>query len=208
MMRKTLLTCVPAVLCCLPLMAQTPAPPRDVNVVNTPTVQLAGTSTVQVSGTTNVRVQNDSASPVPVQDVSQPKRTPFQAAAQSSDPFPFAGGDPVTLAISVPAGKKLTIEQISARAEFGFSSPTPTPFALFTLTTTVAGVSVEHFLDVPQAFTFQCSGCDLSHSRDVVSQQVKLYADAGTTVLLTAQPGSGRGISVGFAISGYLEDAP
>ena len=110
----------------------------------------------------------------------------------------------------MPAGKKLTIEHVSARAEFGFSSPIPTPFALFTLTTTVAGVSVEHFLDVPQAFSFQCSGCDLAHSKDMVSQQVKFYADAGSTVQLIAQPVSqtGRGIGVGFAVSGYLEDAP
>src|SRR5215471_10881352 len=99
MIRKTMQSSLFALLFCAQLMAQTttttnsPAaptkPPSDVNVVNTPsvnvvntpTVQLAGTSTVQVSGTTNVHVQNDSTSPVVVQDVSTPKRTPFQANA-------------------------------------------------------------------------------------------------------------------------------
>src|SRR6476659_4564903 len=98
MIRKTRQSSLFVLLFCAQLMAQTtttttdaPAAPAkplaDVNVVNTPTVQLAGTSTVQVSGTTNVHVQNDSTAPVIVQDVSTPKRTPFQAnAAFSAQP--------------------------------------------------------------------------------------------------------------------------
>src|SRR6478736_2848071 len=108
MIRKTMQSSLFVLLFCAQLMAQTtttttaaPAkPPADVNVVNTPTVQLAGTSTVQVSGTTNVHVQNDSTAPVIVQDVSTPKRTPFQANATfSAQPFTDNGTATGTIAV-------------------------------------------------------------------------------------------------------------
>ena len=169
MIRKTLLSSFIAVLFCAQLMAQAAPtqgpptkPPDDVNVVNTPsvnvvktpTVQLAGTSTVQVSGTTNVHVQNDSTTPVVAQDVSTPKRTPFQA--QPGFPaLPFIGDNPVVESITVPAGKRLVIEHVSARAVLPFQAQSA--FVYFSLTTTVAGVTVDHSLNVPQIFI--CSSC-------------------------------------------------
>jgi hypothetical protein len=188
-----------------------PKPATDVNVVNTPTVQLAGTSTVQVSGTTNVKVQNDSTSPIPVQDVSGKKRVPFQIN-QSFPPTPFA--DPTqfeaSVPVTVPAGKKLTIEHVSVRAETPFGAQTPT--FVFSISTTVGGVTVRHFLDVPQAFAFGCGGClNGTHSYNLVSQEMKLYADPGPTIQVIAQfiqPGNGNTFDINFAISGFLEDAP
>ena len=176
----------------------------SVNVVNTPTVQLAGTSTVQINGTTNVKVQNDSASPVPVQDVSKPKRTPYQIN-QNFGPLPFVNNNPVSLAVTVPAGKRLTIEHVSARAQADVGAQTPV--VLFSISTTVAGVSVEHFLNVPQVFIFNSAGTQQSHH--VISQAMKLSSDPGPTVqviALTTSPG--HTIDVNVAIAGYLEDAP
>jgi hypothetical protein len=221
MIRKTLLSSLFVVLCCAQLMAQAAPPsapptkaPNDVNVVNTPsvnvvntpTVQLAGTSTVQVSGTTNVHVQNDSTTPVVVQDVSTPKRTPFQA--QPGFPaLPFIGDNPVVESITVPAGKRLVIEHVSARAVLPFQSQSS--FVYFSVSTTVAGVTVDHSLNVPQ--TFICSSCTpTGGSINAVSQETKFYADGGTTVQAVAQGvgGSAEAIDIKFAISGYLEDAP
>jgi hypothetical protein len=207
MMKKTVLTCVLAVLSDIQMAAQG-ATAKDVNVVNTPTVQLAGTSTVQVSGTTNVRVQNDSTAPVPVQDISKPKQTPFQSS-QNFGPFPFATGNTtVSVAVLVPSGKRLVIEQISAQASNSFT--TQNSFVQFTVSTTVAGVSVQHFLEAPQVFNFTCQTCDnQNQSHNVLSQQVKFYADAGSTVQLTAMAeiATGGVTDVNFVISGYLEDA-
>src|SRR5262249_37035469 len=173
---------------------------------NTPTVQLAGTSTVQVSGTTNVKVQNDSSAPVPVQDVSKPKQTPFQVN-QNFGATPFADGTRVSALITVPAGKRLVIEHVSARAQTPVGNPTPV--VLFSISTTLGGVSVEHFLNVPQGFVFNCSNCPngvLTH--DVVSQEIKLYSDAGPTVQLTVLSAfqSGQTYDINVAITGYLED--
>lgn len=221
MIRKTLLSSLLAVLLCAQLVAQTAPPtappikpPDDVNVVNTPsvnvvntpTVQLAGTSTVQVSGTTNVHVQNDSTTPVVVQDVSTPRRTPFQA--QPAFPaVPFIGDNPVLESIKVPAGQRLVIEHVSARAVLPFQGQSPVVY--FSISTTVAGVTVDHSLNVPQNFI--CTACaSPGGSLNVVSQETKFYADAGTTVQLAAQAvgGSAEAIDIKFAISGYLEDAP
>ena len=223
MIRKTLLSSLFAVLLCAQLMAQdappsaAPTKPPDdvnvvntpsVNVVNTPTVQLAGTSTVQVSGTTNVHVQNDSTTPVVVQDVSTPKRTPFQAAPGFPMP-PFLDNNPISSSIAVPAGKRLVIEHVSARAVLSFGAQTP--FVFFSISTTVAGVTVEHVLNVPQVFLFNCGSCGgATEAINSISQEMKLYADAGTTVQATAFSFSitGSPIDLNFAISGYLEDAP
>jgi len=212
MIRKTLLSSLFAVLFCAQLMAQAAPPPppptkaQDVNVVNTPTVQLAGTSTVQVSGTTNVHVQNDSTAPVVVQDVSTPKRTPFQA--QPGFPaLPFIGVNPVVEPITVPAGKRLVIEHVSARAVLPFQAQSA--FVYFSISTTAGGVTVEHSLDVPQTFT--CGSCTSTGGTiNAMSQETKFYADGGTTVQAVVQGagGSAEAIDIKFAISGYLEDAP
>lgn len=215
MIRKTVVLSVLVVLSAASLIAQnTAAKVADsvnvvntpsVNVVNTPTVQLAGTSTVQVSGTTNVKVQNDSSAPVPVQDVSKPKQTPFQVN-QNLGPSPFLNNNPASVAITVPAGKRLVIEHVSARAQAPF--PAQTPVVLFSISTTVAGVSVEHFLDLPQVFNF--NNANGAQSQHVVSKAMKLFSDSGATIQVTALAigQTGQAIDVNFAISGYLEDVP
>src|SRR5437899_11619632 len=85
-------------------IAQAAPSPTNVNVVNTP----------------NVNVVNTTASPVPVRDVDNPARQPFQAEAMGG----FADGASTTGDIpigAVPAGKRLVIEHVSA---FGRMLPT------------------------------------------------------------------------------------
>ncbi len=179
----------------------------SVNVVNTPTVQLSGTSSVQVSGTTNVHVQNDSTAPVIVQDVSAPKRTPFQASATFPDQ-PFTDSGTATGTIAVPAGKRLVIEHVSGRGVVPIRDTDP--YFYFTISTTVGGVSIEHPMDVPKPFNFQCGGClNGVNSVHAISQEMKLYADPGSTIQISVLAFNpiGNIISISFAVSGYLEDA-
>src|SRR5439155_10253743 len=76
--------------------APSPPSPTNVNVVNTP----------------NVNVVNTTASPVPVRDVDNPARQPFQAQVVGgfADGAATTGDIPIT---TVPAGKLLVIEHVS-----------------------------------------------------------------------------------------------
>src|SRR5216117_2665883 len=90
MKTKLFLLLTPILLACFALLpiAQAAPSPSNVNVVNTP------------------------ASPVPVRDVDNPARQPFQAEAVGG----FADGASTTgdiLITTVPAGKLLVIEHVS-----------------------------------------------------------------------------------------------
>jgi hypothetical protein len=120
------------------------------------------------------------ASPLMVRDLDNPARQPFQVEL-----------DQTTFAFSVPAGKRLVIEFVSARAN---SAP---GFSLLSINvvTTVGGVTLQHpFVPV---FVGK-NGVDNSYT---VSQPTRLYADPGTTVDITL--GSGTVI-----LSGYFVDVP
>src|SRR6266581_8083891 len=98
MKTKLCLLLIPLVLACFALLpiAQASPSPSNVNVVNTP----------------NVNVVNTTASPVSVRDVDNPARQPFHAEAVGG----FADGASVTGGIlipTVPAGKRLVIEHVS-----------------------------------------------------------------------------------------------
>src|SRR5207244_13410198 len=98
MKTKLCLLLTPILLSCFALLpiARAAPSPSNVNVVNTP----------------NVNVVNTPASPVPVRDVDNPARQPFQAEVVGG----FADGasttDEVTIT-TVPAGKLLIIEHVS-----------------------------------------------------------------------------------------------
>src|SRR5438445_1232922 len=98
MKTKLFLLLTPILLSCFALLpiAQAAPSPSNVNVVNTP----------------NVNVVNTPASPVPVRDVDNPARQPFQAQVVGG----FADGASTTGDITiatVPAGKRLVIEHVS-----------------------------------------------------------------------------------------------
>src|SRR5207244_995932 len=101
MKTKLFLLLTPILLSCFALLpiAQAAPSPSNVNVVNTP----------------NVNVVNTTASPVPIRDVDNPARQPFHAEAVGE----FADGASITGGIlipTVPAGKRLVIEHLSAFA--------------------------------------------------------------------------------------------
>ena len=92
-----------------------------VNVGNTPTVNLASGSSVGLDPSNNtVQLGNTMANPVPVRDVDNPARQPFQKGT-----FYFLNdgeSSKGTTLFFVPFGKRLVIEQVStfaAGAEVG-----------------------------------------------------------------------------------------
>lgn len=145
---------------------------KDVNVVNTPTVQ------AQQAGDWAVSI-----------DAS---REPFQHELRFTTPDGFSE---FTDQFTVPAGKRLVLEQVSAVA----APPVGQIVRYFSLRTTANGVFAFH--TVPAAFNgfVDFTGC----------QQVRLYADAGTDVKLSSPRSAGTGSFLTVAtVSGYLIPMP
>ena len=170
------------------------APPaRDVIVVNTP---------LPVTGT--VSVSNLGSNPLPVRDVDNPARQPFQATLEE----PPVGAPPRV--VTVPAGKRLVIEYVSANVIAGdLQCGAPPRYAL---TTTAAGVAQAHFF-YPE-FTGNVGSAGNVSRRYGLSQQTRIYADPNTQLALDIGVDSfpvcsflnlGIGES-GLHISGHLVD--
>ncbi len=153
-------------------------PPKPVNVVNTPTVQ----------------VSNPAGAPVPVRDVDNPARqtvhTNVFCLANS-----MIGCDETIY--TVPAGKRLVIEYASMVAEIPVGQ-----VASWTISTFVGGRLERHrFPQTPPSVAFNNVNATES------GQQVRIYADPGTNVKAGGIPNSGSGPFT-FTISGHLVDVP
>ncbi len=154
-------------------------------------VQTGFTAPPPPPGPTPVTVVNGTATPVPVTDVDNPARQPFQ------HPFNFTfdptqGGNGTTFV--VPSGKRLVIEYASATIGLERGAIVDVLVA-----TTVNGVEGQHHL-IPTPMG-PAWGFPLSY---LVSKDLRVYADAGTTVSFgMTDTISGAGISFG-TISGYL----
>lgn len=155
---------------------------KDVNVVNTPTVlaQQSGTWDVGITGTPSVR------------DLDEPSRQPYQRTGG----LDFAvGQDITTTEFVVPVNKRLVIEYVSARITVS------EPIFWFSVKTSAGSAQATHFF-VPMALP-NASGLH------IVSQQTRLYANPGSTVIIEARRVNdfdldARSGLTGF--SGYLVD--
>lgn len=190
----------------------------NVNVVNTPanpvpvtgSVSVTGAVTGTVTGTvgltpgTSVLVGNPVTNPVRVRNVNDAIQ-PVQA--QASCLITTLGCLPTIY--TVPAGKRLVIEYASMRVCI-----LPGQSATLSIATQVGDQAVFHYLNGtppaagPGTFAIGCNS-SLPSSEVAVGEQVKIYADAGTTVVLTGSRNSTTGsASFQFSISGYLVDVP
>ena len=129
----------------------------------------------------NVTVVN---TPLPVMDVDNPARQPFQA----------------TVPFTVPAGKRLVIEYLSAAAR---TSSTCRLLSV-TLYTRVNGQEEP----LIHTFTPVLTGGDTANNFYTVSQQTRIYADPLSLVFdgfssLPCEPSITRPV-----VSGYLVDVP
>jgi hypothetical protein len=145
---------------------------KDVNVVNTPTVQS------QQSGDWSVNIDKT--------------REPFQRSVVFTTP---AGFSQFFGEFTVPEGKRLVIEQVSAIS----LPPSGQIVRNYVLITTVDGALAFH--TIPSTFN--------GFADFVGCQQVRVYADGGTLVKLGAARDTSTGSyeTVG-AVSGYLIPMP
>jgi hypothetical protein len=182
------LTLIVALLVITTGVGNSAAPTQNVNVVNTPSVGIAGTPTVQVG--------NTPTSPVPVGNVND-ARNPFQRRVA----FDIVGTTQGDAGIIVPAGKRLVIEHISARAQG------PVGVKYFGSIQVVAWPGEQqaiHYL----VFNFQGTFGDVDEY--TASQPLRAYADVNVppatfTVTRSDITGSSH---IEMDISGYLVDVP
>jgi hypothetical protein len=155
-----------------------------------------------------VKVVNTTSEPVPtvaqgttlVRSADEPARQPFQ---QQWNVF-FSTGETVkTAGVTVPTGKRLVIEYASLRAQLPVGQRLG-----FQVETRLNGF--DGFHSVPTTFLGGFNGVGGPDDEVVAGQDVRLYADPGTTVavILRRLDGTTDPASVFPVISGHLVDLP
>src|SRR5438309_2275979 len=117
-----------------------------------------------------VTVTNSPSSPVPVQDVDNAARQPFQTATTITNAFNPSG---FTITV-VPSGKRLIIEFVSASC---------TPTGAGTVVPNPLNITTQHPFFIPLT-----PGKTVGTA--VASQLTRIYAEPGTKVNLTVYPAS------------------
>jgi hypothetical protein len=151
----------------------------DVNVVNTPNINVVNTPTVR--------------------DADNPTRQPFQTGTglHMDQGVGETGFDFTT----VPAGKRLIIDYVSV---FGIM---PTGEKL--VSAEILLIQPDHVSYLQSFFRISAQGADYFGDYFVASDQVRLYADPGTTVRAHVRRDDASGAAqVSFLISGHFVDLP
>ena len=203
-----------ALLLAVPLQAA--QPPQEVKVINTPaeavpvavqgtpsvtvlgttSVAVQGTPSVTVQGTPSVTVGNTLSQPVPTRSVDNPARQPVQRTGLviigTADQI-----EEQTL-YTVPAGKRLVIEEASVRAQLfaGVSQ------AMVFLRSNGGGFG-GHYVPLTSVGALDGFGTVL-----VGTELLRGYADAGTAVdvSVTINTASGSGGRFEITLTGHLVD--
>ena len=139
-------------------------------------------------------ITNDAGHPVPVVDVGTP--------APAAEPFQHEVSSFVqaSLSLPVPEGKRLVIEFYSGTA----ATRVPCTMAAMRIRTDVSEGSMQHsLLAVPVA-----EGEPSEFNHYTISQQVRLYADPGTSVQFAAATLPGCAADFGGVVSGFFIDVP
>ena len=182
--------------------------PADVNVVNTPSVNVSNTAANPVQVTGSVIVSNsptvriDTTNPLPVRDVDNPARQPFVFFVDSPLNHWFSTAPNIILEFSVPSGKRLVIEQLSIEADL---TPSASQKMRGVVRSSVGGLFHDY------AFTGTDSGQDGNFEDFIASAQMRSYADSGTTVQIFVTRNDTSGGSLDKAeinLSGYLINMP
>jgi hypothetical protein len=133
----------------------------------------------------------------PVCEVNNPDKQPFQANVQVSLP---AGTEGQNGFVTVPNGKRLVIEYVSGQAFLPSGQK-----ALFSVIVSLQGQSTGtwHYLESTVVGPFGSQDCFQC------GRMVKLYADAGTTVMLRTDRDSPTGAGLSrMTLSGHLLNVP
>ena len=172
---------------------------KDVNVVNTPTVD------ANQMGDWDVTVDNDGTNPVPVQDVDHPARQRLAKTPVTLISFDATQASN-NQSVIVPANKILVIEHVSLRSPADFTVPADAALRI-SLNVITTGLSHFHsFAPAGKHNRFGAPGVFFSQS-----QPVRIYADPGTTVILVTDRNFLNNTnmfdqSVSVTISGHFVD--
>lgn len=131
-----------------------------------------------------VQVTNTSANPVPTVATDNPAAQPFQS---------FSTGSQLLFGVSVPVGKRLVIENISAACVD--ATPILSDMRVFT----TAGGNFAQYTSAPQTVGTQ---------EIIWNQPGRLYADSGTGVTIGTGAGTASGSNCAASLSGYLVNTP
>lgn len=151
-------------------------------------VLVDNTSAESLPVTGKVNVSNLRGSPLPVSDVDNPARQPFQRLLNS-----------INGSFTVPDGKRLVIEYVSGTLDGGASCTANYVFITTTITVAEEAQILSHiFPPTP-----------ISSLRAVFGQQTRIYSDPNTVVSarLNTNPNNCDSSFVAY-ISGYLVDVP
>lgn len=167
-----------------------------VGISGTPNVNVANMPTVALAPGSSILVDNNSMNAIPVRDVDNPARQAFQKSFNHPVPAQASG---VFQNFTVPVGKRLVIEHVSAQVD-GQSG----------------GMTLQIGSEVNSAgaihvFPLTPVNDVLDSNRCVGSFDTRLYADGGTTLQLITNRAINQGspeLFVVAAISGYLVDVP
>jgi hypothetical protein len=144
-----------------------------------------------------VTVVNDETTPVPVKNVAEERREPFQAQLNFTIPSGFViHGD----GVRVPPGKRFVVEYASVWVR---DFPTRTVVQAYAETTSGTGPVRHRFLTAR-------TGLDSGPAAITIGgQQMRLYGNADTFVSIYVEVGdAGGGTVVQGSLSGYLVDVP
>ncbi len=194
--------------------------PVPTTVTNTPTVNVTGTVPVTVSGTPsvnatitgtpnvnatitgtpNVAVTSPVGTAGPsnttgvlIKNLDNPARQPFLQGLTCTSPA--AGAGFCTASFAVPAGKRLVIEYLQFNSVESASTT-----LVYQLIPIVTGFG-QPWLFAP--------GPKLANGTLLAEHQVRLYADAGSSVSFTGYATSNAGnVTFSMLLSGYLVNVP
>jgi hypothetical protein len=147
-------------------------------------VQITGTPAVSISGTPAVTVSGAAT----VIDPDDPGKQPFQTSLNPSS----STSNSATAYYTVPAGKELVIDYISAQ-----NTQYPSGGYAYMYMVTTAGGDQEYYKVVPPAA-----------STVPVNQNLKIYADPGTTIQAQETQSSGTSCGGNLIISGHFVNFP
>lgn len=168
------------------------------------------TQNVSFNGAQPVSFSNTPSTPLFNRDTDNPARQPVIGGCGLPNVTPPAAGAFLTCNLTlitesgaplttVPAGQRLVIETVTGLAEM----PTGTIPARFLLITQIANQMIP-WVTVPQKIGAETQFYDMY----AVSEQLRLYADPGTTVVFQFEPTTNQQITAVVNISGYLVNVP
>ena len=182
----------------------------NVGISGTPTVGLATGTSVSVDGTLKIDSQNntikidgannmvkiDGTSPIPVRDVDNPARQPFQTNLQF---FLQDGSFGDQQSFAVPANKRLVIEYISA--DSGVPVGQLARIGVYT--------SLNNLFTLHYVVTNRLGTVGNGDDEFVAGQPTTIYADPGTQVFVGFTKNAGQGFAnCSITLSGHLVNLP